>query len=371
MGGRWIPAAADRAALERRRLVRGRVPREGKGDRGAAAPDDAWATTLYTEALYHWDGKAWRLHSLHPHAGIQSIWGSGPRDVWAAGTALLHWDGASWTDRNLTTGDLAGAWFASADDGWAVGRGGAILHWDGRAWSRAPSGTTRDLFGVWGAGARDVWAVGAAGTALHYDGAQWTAVSGAEDDLTRVAGTGPGDVWLISPGNNWHWDGHRLEARPAPAGIATGPSGELWGFDATSLVHWDGTAWQPQSEPFPDADQGGWRVNAIFPTGNTVWGVGGNVVKWDTGKPSTPDLPAPAQGFFGPDYYELTSVWASSPDDVWACGGTQVLHWDGHAWHRFHLPGPRLVAIAGSGHDVWAVGDLGVIYHLRGPDGRR
>jgi hypothetical protein len=331
----------------------------------AAAPDDAWAATRDTDRLYHWDGKEWRLHSTHPQSYIRSMWGSGPRDVWAAGVSLLHWNGSSWTDRNLTTGALAAAWFASAGDGWAVGRAGAILHWDGHAWSRAQSGTTNHLVSVWGAGARDVWAVGADATVLHYDGATWVAVPGAEGNLQRVVGSGANDVWLSSQDHSWHWDGHRLDARPAPEWITASPSGELWGFSATSLVRWDGASWQPQGELFSDGESG-WPLLAIAPAGDTVWGIGMNVLHWEAGKLSTPELPPPARGFFGPEHYELTSIWARSADDVWVAGGTQVLHWDGHSWRRFHLPGPRLQAIAGSGHDVWAVGDFGVIYHLRG-----
>jgi hypothetical protein len=340
----------------------------------AGARDDAWAASRDANALYHWDGKVWQLHSMHPASNIGSLWGSGPRDVWASGVALLHWDGVSWTDLNLTVPALHAVWFANATSGWAVGRDGVILHWDGQAWSRSTSGTTHHLSGVWGTSPRDVWAVGSDATVVRYDGVRWTAIAVPDGDFTGVAGTAPDDVWLtLSRGAALHWDGHHLEPHDAPSELAASPSGGLWGL-GTSLQRWDGKAWQPQGAPQPQgalqpegeasSEDFGPAVSAIWPTGNIVWGAGAGVMKWQADQWSSPELPPPANGFFGPEYYQMVSIWARSADDVWACGGTQVLHWDGRSWQRFHLPGPSLHAITGAGNDVWVVGDGGTIYHF-------
>lgn len=61
----------------------------------------------------------------------------------------------------------------------------------------------------------------------------------------------------------------------------------------------------------------------------------------------------------GPAYGPLYGVAAVSFDDVWAVGGSGIIHWDGAAWSAVSHPGVgtlRAVAAA-STNDVWAVGN--------------
>ena len=75
---------------------------------------------------------------------------------------------------------------------------------------------------------------------------------------------------------------------------------------------------------------------------------------------------------------ELTSVWGSGPDDVWAVAlGLQgspltasptVLHWDGSAWSSVEsgTTHPLWDIWGSTADDVWAVGDFGTVAHWNG-----
>jgi hypothetical protein len=335
----------------------------------AAAPDDAWAAIESQNAFFHWDGARWSARSVEPGAQPRSLWGSGPSDLWAAGGSLLHWDGTAWHDLNLTTEDLYAAWFATARDGWAVGDNGTILHWDGRRWTRSPSGTTRSLASVWGTSARDVWVVGDQ-IVLRFDGATWHQIAAPDDRWTGVSGASANDVWIASGRALLHFDGRRVlpaGARPQGYSIALSP-GRIWALGAGGLARWTGRAWVrvPGSEPDPET---GPYLDAIWAIGPSVWASDrGRIVRWDSGW-QYPDLPAARTDAYGlPTVDQVRSMWGASPGDIWACGGQSILHWDGRSWRRFVIPGPELMAIAGAGRDVWAVGARGTIVHWSCPD---
>lgn len=54
---------------------------------------------------------------------------------------------------------LRDVWGTSAQDVYAVGEFGTIMHWDGADWRMEDSGTTLDLHTVWGSGPDVVWAL--------------------------------------------------------------------------------------------------------------------------------------------------------------------------------------------------------------------
>jgi hypothetical protein len=76
----------------------------------------------------------------------------------------------------------------------------------------------------------------------------------------------------------------------------------------------------------------------------------------------------------------LYGVWSASPTDAWAVGGTPeggtgapndlVLHWDGTSWTQVALPqalGRTLFKVWGTAsEDLYAVGELGVVWHRVG-----
>ncbi len=79
--------------------------------------------------------QCWSLTLVEDARALHSIWGSGPEDLWAAGT---------------TTDDL-----------------GIILHFDGDAWSISAASVERDLRAITGFGPEHLWVVGDHQTILY------------------------------------------------------------------------------------------------------------------------------------------------------------------------------------------------------------
>jgi hypothetical protein len=179
-----------------------------------SASDDVWATGLANgtpdAVLLHWDGHTWTesfkwslptdaVYYPPYYAGcgyhcaglgnwsyantLAGVWGSGPGDVWAAGTQcflpqadggggsatctpdLFHWDGVGWSSSIEPGSSVSSLWGTGSCDVWAVGAdsdgGPLVLHRDCSTWSpsRVPAGVVGGLDGVWGSGC-EVWAVG-------------------------------------------------------------------------------------------------------------------------------------------------------------------------------------------------------------------
>jgi hypothetical protein len=108
--------------------------------------DDVW---VGDKTLQHWDGTKWSDELVidgAPAPGIiQSISGSGPKDVWAAGydttgvhaVFTAHWDGTSWTMKPLPAGvaESPSIYAPSPIEAFLASRTG-IYKWNGTAWSQ-------------------------------------------------------------------------------------------------------------------------------------------------------------------------------------------------------------------------------------------
>lgn len=233
----------------------------------ALAPTDVWiagagySPTNTVPHMLHWDGARLVAYETPARAVYQSVWGSGPKDVFAVGSqgAMARWDGASWSAQpKLTTEELYAvhgtgpaqvfavgtrgvvlrydgkAWMTvpapvpetlralwlTASDGWAVGgtsTAGVLVRFDGsRGWTPWPKRFGKQLAAVWGSGPRDVWAGGDEGLLIHFDGTEWSEVtSPVTSDIQALAGSGASDVWMTAFGGSAHrWDGTRW--RPVP-----------------------------------------------------------------------------------------------------------------------------------------------------------
>jgi hypothetical protein len=214
--------------------------------------NDVWAVGGSSSAdnIWHWDGSAW---SLSPNAGLSNthllgVWGSGPGDVWAVGAysacdpSFMHWDGSAWSVSEPLTLEDAGEysydygftpesiWGSGPDDVWVVGAscnegayGNVIAawHYDGVAWSDllVPL-DDENLAGVWGTGPCDVWTVGTGSLSLilHWAGGVTEEESGVplldwsyymvpyatHTKLFAVWGSGAGDQWVTGEGAILH-----------------------------------------------------------------------------------------------------------------------------------------------------------------------
>jgi hypothetical protein len=305
-----------------------------------SAPDDVWAVGGALEfvnaaenlegqngTVLHWNGRAWSVEVPSAKAALVSVWGSGPKDVYAAGTggAVLRYDGQTWSELpRRTSKTWWHVWGRSPSDVWAVGERGSVLRFDGRRWSSSYSRPSDDLTGLYRVGPRDVWAVGMAGSVLHYDGTGWMrAESGTLHDLQAVWASGPDDVYAVGErGTIVHFDGVRWTTmksgseRKLLAVWGSGPK-DVWVAGQATLLHGDGKEWTPVTIA---------EVTDLGP-GRT---------------------------------WPLRGVWGSGPGDVWVAGNDALLlHFDGQMWKRVDLkmkPAQHLGAVAGSGpRDVWVM----------------
>jgi hypothetical protein len=215
------------------------------------------------------------------------IWGSGPGDVWMAGTngnVIVHYDGASYLGYAPDSIDVTAIWGSSPDDVWAGSDFAKIMHWDGTHWSVFDQTYATD--GLWGSGARDIWGItNNAGIVKHWDGNTWS-VAPAIDDLgiaRGIAGTASDDVWLtgdLGQGRILHFDGTRwtrawsgATAR-APNGVWAHARNDAWVVGTNGLVlHWDGMTWsevQTGTKRALIAVWGGGDASAA----SSVWAVG-------------------------------------------------------------------------------------------------
>lgn len=339
-----------------------------------SAPNDIWMAGGSSK-IAHYDGTTWTevANSLAGH--FNAIWGSAANDIWAVGSingatgGVVHYDGATWQIAASTSGwpSMQSIWGFGPQDIWAVGFSGAIYRRSGTAWSRvASSPTTQNLFSVWGPSSDDVWAVGDAGTILHNDGGGWTAwpVTVTTRHLRAVRGTGPKDVWIAGDGGTLlHYDGVRWSeaAPPTPNNLAglwpTAPD-DVWTVGQSgTIARYAGASWKGQTV----STQRLFAVSTtgLLPTGAWAIGQGGTVLRYD-GTRWTAVTDSPAQSTD-----TLEDVFVRSDDEAWlATGLGRVFRYDGLSWTTFSGLSPyKVLAIAGTATDVWAVATTDVLHH--------
>ena len=341
----------------------------------ALSADDIWAvgSSGFGQTLIeHWNGHHWNISPAHDTKGdvdvLSSVSGSGPKDVWAAGTAgppglIEHWNGKSWHISympNFVPGAhtyVIDILAISPKDAWAVGNTGGggpdqfILHWNGKSWKVWPGSRLDNdfLYSLSAVNAHNIWAVGTTldhgPLAEHWNGKEWSLVktvpvSSSFDDseFSDVVAISRGDVWAVGSDSGYsfasiteHWNGHSwtLVKNHAPESMlnsvsADGPDdiwavGDTWAplknggstMDKTMMLHWNGQSWR--------------RV---------------------------PDAKTPR--------HADSSILALSHHYVWAVGGwgttARSLRWNGRTWKRQWVPNPS-----------WATRRFQVSWHLRVP----
>jgi hypothetical protein len=211
-------------------------------------------------------------------------------------------------------------WSMRADDVYVVGGGLGIpdstslaLHWDGDQWRDLAPEEDRTLWWVTGApgAATDVWMVGEDAVVLRWDGDTFASIASPVDTtLFGAWAAASDDVWFV--------------------GGAPG-AGEVPENDV--VLHWNGTA-LVRDETVPA------RGVALLKVWGThrddLWVVGERGTLWHRTARGWEDHSRPTAS-------TLFSVHGCGTDDVYAVGGTQVLHFDGTAWTNV---GPPIFATA-------------------------
>ncbi len=201
-----------------------------------------------------------RLVQEHPPANPRIIEIAAEDIGWAVGRGrAMQWDGEQWTP--LPEGHplvgMRDVDSAGAREAWAVGEGGRILHFDGDAWTQVQSPTRATLDRVQVLASGSAWAAGSVdeppprrAVILRYDGRSWETVyeaaSSWEAEVTDLDATEDGDVWAVSGGHLWHFDGDGLDWVPSEDRIATvdmQASDRGWAGAGGSILRWDGSGW--------------------------------------------------------------------------------------------------------------------------------
>jgi hypothetical protein len=267
-----------------------------------------------------------------------SVWASGLGDAYigispvgADLVGMLHYDGTQWSKLDVQPPVIMGShvtsiWGTSPTDIYAV-NDASLSHFDGMSWQK-DVGPKAPMTSVWGANGR-LYVAGPGGFVAYFDGT-WhksTAIVGAMPLPTYKA------VWT---------DGSRAYA----VGVimnGTATTGAIGYFDGNA---WTATAW---AKPL----YGVWSAYAVGDgnaSSSTILDLSaGNA----TGDPGAASLPIA----------DLTSIWGSAPDDVFACGRKGTIFHYGTTWtSQPPLSGnPDLVQVEGSSAaDVFAISASGV-----------
>ena len=164
-------------------------------------------------------GGAWTAHATWPGTTYaQALAGTGPDDLWIAGTDVYHYTGGPAFDPAFVPSQVSNVtalWAVSPDDVWIAGQQGqayVIGHlsipgpFGPAAFAALDDGPHLGgaVRAMWGAGPTDLWAVGDGGGLYHYDGQRWAPIEPATGAvptaLTAVAGASAEEVWAVGDG---------------------------------------------------------------------------------------------------------------------------------------------------------------------------
>lgn len=305
---------------------------------------------------------------VSPFFALTAVWGSGPNDVWAAGSGgtVIRWNGAAWTpvpgvDVKNTFHTI---WGSGPSDVWIASATDVIYHFDGTSLTRVPPPQTLydvPVYSVWGFGPDHVrfgthWVTaedeeGNIQTCNQHvritsdGGASWKSVPGTPN-ARGMWGASPDDLWLIgdntlwvdwqvnvalhgtrAPGETEHtWTSVDTQAAVFLRAIWGSSAGDVWAVgDKGTIRHWVANAIEWEIVPSPTTES----LHAVFGFGpNDVWAVGesGAILHYD-GTAWTESVAAFPVNKKKPNLY---GVWGSSPDDVWIVGdGIALRHGGG------------------------------------------
>jgi hypothetical protein len=236
---------------------------------------------------------------------VLSAWGSSPANVFVVGGSLGN------------------------------GAESLVLNFDGRRWHRLSPGGTETYWWVGGTSASDVWMVGENGRITHWDGGVFSEhVSGVTAKLWGVWAASPTDVWVVGG---------------TPGGGTSAPN--------DIVLHQDGNGWSQVALPGTPLGRALFKVWGT--ASDNLWAVGEYGTIWHRqGETWTLESaqynPPLASG-------TLFTVHGCSATEVYAVGGSSVLHWDGTAWSKEPVdlynqvfgvscgPSPQLVLVGSGG----------------------
>jgi hypothetical protein len=240
----------------------------------STSPTNAWAvgSTNNNDALIlHWNGKEWQ-QTPSPAGIFSGVAAMSPTNAWVVGgttsgdTLVLHWNGKTWQQTpspSVGGGQGLSSFLIGVDASpdrpvWAVGDGDScgcgpgdplVEQWNGKTWSQLSTSKLQggiDVSAAVSLSSSRGWAVGQSGSGdgptngviLEWNGSAWIhePVPGLEADegkLSDVAATSRSNAWAVG------WESPVSTAGPAGPGDTGTPE--------ILILHWNGSAWTPQT----------------------------------------------------------------------------------------------------------------------------
>lgn len=281
-------------------------------------------------AVVQWTGSSWLTHEIATTYWLNTVWGTGPDNVYAAGFQglLLHYDGAEWRfESSGVTETISGMWGDSPDRLFAVGENGTALRFDGTSWQPLPAGSTADLRAIWGVDTGEVIVGAEDGTIWEFDGSAWdslTQLGGAVRSLWAAAAN---DVWAIAGAGIWRYDGAAWSTPTADQVTTCGAA--VRGRKATVVIaacdgifEYDGQSWS----------QSPW-IPGTAPTAVALDQTDRGVVVGDEGVTFHRDGSEWLRDYPSSDaFVTFMAISGRSPTDLLLAGWTGVWSFDGRQW---------------------------------------
>ncbi|MET0341572.1 MAG: hypothetical protein ABW252_11275 [Polyangiales bacterium] len=321
-----------------------------------ASPSDVWA--VGERGVARFDGTKFTLAMpREPYPSWETdIWATGPDNVYVAlNSGVRHWDGNAWTLIPSISGrTIAGS---GPDDVWVAGSGNGCWHFDGKTWSNVPEPAY--VTDVLVRAPNDVWMVTQPGrytTMHHFDGTQWT-----REELRQ----GPGFSRFVQ-GNDGHiwtnavarYDGTNWTRVGVTASTLAAVGESFLSVSSNGHIHRITSASVPVATDLVVGITASlYRVWAS--SGTDAWAVGANgaALHYDGARVHAVDTSV---------RNHLDDLRGTAHDDVWSVGtGGTIVHWDGARWTRVD---GQTTSSLGTVHPVargeaWIGGRDGVLLH--------
>ncbi|MGA9525027.1 MAG: hypothetical protein WBV82_26445 [Myxococcaceae bacterium] len=271
--------------------------------------------------------------------GLRAVHGSSATDVWAVGDegTITHFDGTRWTVTPSAAGaaNLSAVFGINPQNAWAVGANGTVVRWNGQQWSRMDLPSSKHLLDVWASGPNDVWILpddDNLKAAIRWDGSEWRVHRyGSTYAVGTLWGSGPDDVWVGGLSKeSWLFRTRQGEFQSVPVDPSapskglddidgTGPN-DVWAVSTGAVFHFDGTSLK-QFAPAPDPEGNLAAIWSSSPRDVWVAGISGEVHHFDGSAWTV----MAAYEFDEPD---LTDLWGTGPDNLWLVGsGGAIFRW--------------------------------------------
>jgi hypothetical protein len=205
-----------------------------------------------------------------------------------------------------------------------------------------------------------VFATGLGGTVISLIGNSFAGLTtNVSANLLSIWGRSSKDLWVAGSGGmvlhfdgqNWTQNALTTSYDLTAGGLTADGKSLVVGNAGTIFLH-DGSAWNPLGVPLNLSDVWG-------TSDQDVWAVGERVILHQTA--------AGLQVLPQDEYF--SRVWGSSTDNIWAVGSQGSLtHYDGKNWTPWPQKfGRWLYDLCGnSASDIWAVGEAGTVLQVDG-----